>query len=508
MLIWSLLGLPLLARGDVYDYGPTKLNLGAYLVRRVEMYSPKDSPSRSAPGNGNAFIQMELKFHRNPSSENTSLASEGVIEIATVKAMQLEIGYKDAEGTQWWCCTSKLADKMETDHCDQNKIDTLIIRNNDVRVKKVNFHSGNADATASSHNARFGVEKSGPHIMVMSNCDARLREFEVSFKGQSLWMNPYGYLPATLYAFLPFYGSMSIVFGALALVWLVLNAIYWKDIVKLQNYITAVLTVCLLENMVLYFDYANFNATGRRHEVTLFLGILITMLRRTISRMLIMAVSIGFAIVRPDLGKNKRHILNFGVIYFVLGLTQQILIDLAKVHTGINDHWRTLLSIPVAAADSGCYWFIFISLYHLITMLRVRQQLVKLAVYKTFTKVLVFSLVCATVFSIYHLYLTATRQVLQHWRIWWLLDEGIWNILFSVIFLAICFLFRPSQSAKRYAYSQLSTDMADDEYGLEDDDDHDTGIEMAPIPSDENLFSLGDEDIGEPVVDKKSAKVD
>jgi hypothetical protein len=400
-----------------------------------------------------------------------------------------------------WCCTKSLADSGKApDLCNADNIDHLIIRNKDLRLKNIKFAANSNTATAHGLNSLFPITSSGPHLLVMSNCDPRLTDMEVTFSGKSIWMNPYGYLPATSYYFMPFYGSMAVIYGVLALLWLILNVIYWKDIVTLQNYITCVLAVCLIENMVLYFDYANFNSSGQRHTLTLVFGVLLSVARRSISRMLIMAVSIGFAIVRPDLGKNRNHILNFGLVYFCLALAQQILVDLAKVHTGISDHWRMLLSIPVAVADSGCYWFIFISLYHLIAMLRVRQQVVKLTLYKSFTKVLAFSLVGAVVFSIYHLYLVASKQVISHWRIWWLMDEAIWNMLFAVIFLAVLVLFRPSQSAKRYAYTQVSTEMAEDEYGLEN------GIEMVGSAlQDEGLFSLGDDD---DILDSKTAKVE
>mmetsp|Transcript_19513 Transcript_19513/g.29118 ORF Transcript_19513/g.29118 Transcript_19513/m.29118 type:complete len:508 (+) Transcript_19513:62-1585(+) len=501
-----LLMLPIVALGDVFKYTNTPLNTGAYLVRRVEMFNSNDAPSSGSPGNGRSYIQLELMFTRTP-KDTGSLETPAHISFATVAAEKLNIGLSEetnGEKKEYFCCTESIAAAGMNEACTKEKVNTLIIRNDPhtVQYSSVEFPAGSHVATSHSVNAKFPITRSGPHILVVSNCDPVLMDFNVEMNGTTVWMNPYGYLPATSYYFMPFYGTMALLYLALAVIWMILNALYWKDIVMLQNYITCVLGVCLIENMVLYFDYNSFNSTGHRNEVTLFLGAILTISRRTIARMLIMAVSIGFALVRPDLGKNKKHIINFGLLYFCVGLIQQILIDLGKVHTGIGDHWRTLLAIPVAAADSGCYWFVFISLYHLITMLRVRQQIVKLALYKSFTKVLVVSVVLATIFSIYHMIITARHQVLKHWRIWWFLDEGVWNIIFSVIFLAVCFLFRPSQAAKRYAYSQLATDMADDEYGLGELEDE----EAAPLAGEE-LFSLGDDDL-EPVVDKKTAKVD
>jgi len=280
-------------------------------------------------------------------------------------------------------------------------------------------------------------------------------------------MNPYGYLPAMLYHFMPFYGGMSLVYLAAALVWGALNAMHWKDIITLQNLITCVLAICLLENMVWYFDYVDFNNTGERGSGPLVTGLILTTTRRTVSRMLIMAVSVGFAIVRPDLGQNKQQIILFGAVYFFFQLAAQITIEVSKVHN-VDDRWRILLSLPLAVIDAGCYWWVFISLYHLITQLRIREQYSKLAMYKQFTKVLIASLLFAVACSSYHYYLISTNTVLDHWELWWFLEEGVWNVLYAVVFIALMFVFRPSQNSKRYSYGQVPGEMATEDFGLDE----------------------------------------
>ena len=43
--------------------------------------------------------------------------------------------------------------------------------------------------------------------MVLASCD--LHTGDVTFTGQTSWLNPYGYLPGELYYFLPFFGTMA-----------------------------------------------------------------------------------------------------------------------------------------------------------------------------------------------------------------------------------------------------------------------------------------------------------
>eukprot|EP00479_Gromia_sphaerica_P001061 TRINITY_DN11226_c0_g1_i1.p1 TRINITY_DN11226_c0_g1~~TRINITY_DN11226_c0_g1_i1.p1 ORF type:complete len:136 (+),score=4.41 TRINITY_DN11226_c0_g1_i1:154-561(+) len=116
--------------------------------------------------------------------------------------------------------------------------------------------------------------------------------------------------------FLPFYGYMSIIYLVVAGIWFCLNALFWKELLQLQNCITAVLALCMIEMGTWYFDYFNFNQEGVRHTVPFVIGILSTVIRRTVSRMLVVAVSMGFGVVKPIYPKEK--IFALGAIYFIL----------------------------------------------------------------------------------------------------------------------------------------------------------------------------------------------
>ena len=55
-----------------------------------------------------------------------------------------------------------------------------------------------------------------------------------------------------------------------------------------------------------YFDYVNFNATGFRPYVTTLYAVLLGCLRKTLSRMLVLIVAMGFGVVLPYLGAVQK----------------------------------------------------------------------------------------------------------------------------------------------------------------------------------------------------------
>merc|ERR1712176_647567 len=102
------------------------------------------------------------------------------------------------------------------------------------------------------------------------------------------------------------------------------------------------------------------------------------------------------------------------------------------------------------------------------------KQSAKLQLYKSFTLVLVITLIAAITFAIYEMYYVLKELYFAQWQKLWFMEVGFWQILFSSIFITIMILWRPSEHFKRYAYYNQGTtnDMADDaEYGDGDYDE-------------------------------------
>ena len=58
-----------------------------------------------------------------------------------------------------------------------------------------------------------------------------------------------------------------------------------------------------------YFDYWSENQTGRYLLIPTVLGILIDTFKRTVSRLLVLSVSMGFGVVKPTLGSDGYKVI-------------------------------------------------------------------------------------------------------------------------------------------------------------------------------------------------------
>jgi len=75
-------------------------------------------------------------------------------------------------------------------------------------------------------------------------------------------VNPFGHLPAEDYPFLIFYGLLALVYLLVGLFWAILTACYWREILHVQNYISGVIFLCMLEMIFNFAYYASYNDTG------------------------------------------------------------------------------------------------------------------------------------------------------------------------------------------------------------------------------------------------------
>merc|ERR1711964_773643 len=169
------------------------------------------------------------------------------------------------------------------------------------------------------------------------------------------------------------------------------------DLLYVQNCISGVLFLCLVEMAVWYFDYMNLNTEGLRHPVPMILGMITSMGRRSVARMLVVAVSWGYGVVKPTLGKIKKKLILLGVVYFIFAFAFEVLIHYNQTNE-VPQILRMVLAVPVAVLDGIFWWWIFVSLHRTILNLEQRRQTAKLSLYKKFTWVLGSALVVALIF--------------------------------------------------------------------------------------------------------------
>ncbi|ETO20497.1 hypothetical protein RFI_16720, partial [Reticulomyxa filosa] len=190
------------------------------------------------------------------------------------------------------CCTRELVTSRQ---CEKEDIDRLILRKDIPGIYRyeVNFKKDQKNASIELTNE---VQISAIHVFALVSCQGYMGY--VTFEGDSVWMNPYGHLPGDMYGYLIFYGWMFIFYLVIGGFWSYLSVMYWKELLYVQNGITGVVVMCLIESIVWYFDYLQFNNIGSHYRVLLFTALLTAATRRMASCMLVIIISMGYGMVR------------------------------------------------------------------------------------------------------------------------------------------------------------------------------------------------------------------
>mmetsp|Transcript_63656 Transcript_63656/g.201285 ORF Transcript_63656/g.201285 Transcript_63656/m.201285 type:complete len:304 (+) Transcript_63656:851-1762(+) len=287
-------------------------------------------------------------------------------------------------------------------------------------------------------------------------------------------------------------GIMTLAYLALGAVWFVAYCRFWREILPLQNFITLVMALGMIEMSTWYFDYVNFNATGFRPYLNTMCAVLLGSVRKTLSRMLILVVSMGFGVVRPTLGGITRKVLALGMGYFVGSAALDVLTNVGTIDD-LTSEARVFLVLPVAVLDAVFILWIFTSLSKTLSQLQARRQTAKLEVYRRFTNTLAVAVVLSVAWIGYEMYFKVSDQFNERWQSDWI-TNAFWHVLTLAINGVICFLWAPTGSSVRYAYSEDHPE----EGGAADEEE---GVQLVPKGGakaeegdvDTNVFSIDDD---------------
>lgn len=294
----------------------------------------------------------------------------GLVEAIIVKVRdRKKIGgaYLNSEAI---CCTPELA---KDGSC---KVGEVIIHENPddpngpKRIQTF-FEGKNEETNMVLQNVE--INSTGMYYLYFMFCDPELKDTVIS--GRTVWRNPDGYLPGKMMPLMTFYGLMSLAYLLLGLLWFVRFVQYWKDIIQLHYHITAVIGLGMCEMALWYFEYANFNSTGSRPMGITLWAVTFTAVKKTVSRLLILVVSMGYGVVRPTLGGITTRVLLLGAAYFVASEALELVEHLGNIND-FSGKTRLFLVLPVALLDACFILWIFSSLSKTLEKLQVTLYLV------------------------------------------------------------------------------------------------------------------------------------
>lgn len=437
------------------------------------IYASLPNPNASAAaGNGDAFIRFEqITFRR---SEEAAEASK-ITDSLKVQAIIFEtedretIGGSAYGGQKAICCTPDLA-KLGV--CTEGSLIYRPSTQNPDWPHLLVASFGGKDLIATFPSKTIPVTKTGMYNLYFMYCDPRLDGLII--EGKTIWKNPSGYLPGRMAPFMNFYGFMSLAYVILAIFWFSQYAKFWREVLPLQNCITIIIALGMFEMTLWYFDYVEFNKTGVRPRGITFWAVTFGTIKRTVARLVMLMVSMGFGVVRPTLGGLTSKVLMLGGTFFIASEVLELVENVGAV-SDLSGKARLFLVIPVALLDAFFILWIFTSLSKTLEKLQARRLLAKLDIYRKFTNALGVAVVVSVGWIGYELYFKSTDVYNEQWQSAWIIS-AFWQVLSFSLLCVICALWAPSQNSMRYAYSgDGSEDFERDEFSI-------SLIKPGPIP--------------------------
>ncbi|KAJ1154318.1 hypothetical protein NDU88_007071 [Pleurodeles waltl] len=259
---------------------------------------------------------------------------------------------------------------------------------------------------------------------------------------------PHGFISASEWPLMIFFMVMCIVYIFYGLLWLLWSACYWKDLLRIQFWIAAVIFLGMLEKAVYYAEYQNVNSSGLSSQGLLIFAELVSAIKRTLARLLVIIVSLGYGIVKPRLGTVMHRVVGLGIIYLIFASVEGVLRIIGHKESDL------LASIPLALLDFGI-------LAQTMKILMLRKNTAKFSLYRHFTNTLIFAVIASVIFMVWTTKKFRLAECQSDWMELWV-DDAFWRFLFSTILLVIMILWRPSANNQRYAFTPLIDD-SDDE---------------------------------------------
>ncbi|XP_053535485.1 transmembrane protein 87A isoform X1 [Ictalurus punctatus] len=299
--------------------------------------------------------------------------------------------------------------------------------------------------------------RDGPYLLVvLIKSDKKDADWNVTFT--VIMKGDHGYISVTEWPLMIFYMVMCIVYILHALLWFMWASCYWKDLLRIQFWIAGVIFLGMVEKAVFCAEYENTNAVGSASQGLLIFAELVSALKRTLARLLVIIVSLGYGIVKPRLGTVMHRVVGLGVLYFAFSAIEGIL----RITGGQDNVPALITAIVLTLFDSSIIWFIFVSLAQTIKTLKLRRNPVKLSLYRHFTNTLIFAVIASVIFMVWTTKKFRLADCQADWMELWV-DDAFWRFLFSIILLVIMFLWRPSANNQRYAFTPLIDDSDDEE---------------------------------------------
>eukprot|EP00522_Entomoneis_paludosa_P003009 CAMPEP_0172473178 /NCGR_PEP_ID=MMETSP1065-20121228/68721_1 /TAXON_ID=265537 /ORGANISM="Amphiprora paludosa, Strain CCMP125" /LENGTH=275 /DNA_ID=CAMNT_0013231347 /DNA_START=12 /DNA_END=839 /DNA_ORIENTATION=- len=245
-------------------------------------------------------------------------------------------------------------------------------------------------------------------------------------------------------------------------------------------------------------DYFIWNVSGERPSILQYSGIIVGVLKRGVSRVLLVMVSLGWGVIRDSLGSTMNSIIVLGAAYIGISAFRDLMMEFAVEDMTTLSYEEevelfdivTILTFVVAAIDVIFILWILDALNGTMQYLENNSQLRKLSRYLRLRSILLFAILFATIWVVFSLVDSYDEDGIVREEHEWIVD-GATEINYMYVLIGISILWRPNPSAREYAYVMELPASGGDEDG-------ETELELSGVvPS-----AMDDDDDDEPAAEK------
>jgi hypothetical protein len=372
-------------------------------------------------------------------------------------------------------------------------LDTVNIRSShfggDMDLPNGTYHRWSASVAT-----RYTVNTEAWHNVAFELCDTDTVDPKAHVNGTVTFHNPYGYLPAELFGFLPFECARMGMFAIFGSYYLYQFCKYRSSSLSLHKATLAVFLVAFIEAASWFVAYQTINNTGTPYccpfPSTVVVALVLQVFRQTFSRMLLLVVVLGYGIVRPRLLAAEWVAVSIVTALYFVGAIVALVSEIVMVHDVHDDSPEHVLAwqVPAMVLDVILLSWIYLALGSTIRILTEFKQTNKLKMFTSLNRVIT---VFVGLFSITtgFVLLDKANILAWPWQFAWL-EAVLWEILNFGILAAVCIICKPSENSLLLSYaSQLPTeDPEDDDTEVDRYDDVDIdeessrgGIEMKNV---------------------------
>ena len=253
--------------------------------------------------------------------------------------------------------------------------------------------------------------------------------------GRVIFRNPYGYIPAEMYGFLPFEAARMIAYVLLGIILIYYYCRYSDSVLNLHKAVFAVYIIAFVESIVWFTSYQTINITGEPYccpfPSLVVASLILQIFRQTFSRTLLLVVALGYGIVRPKLLQTEwLSIFAISVLYFTAATVAQVseIILTHDIHTDSSNNNSNnnfiQYEIPALIMDAIFLSWIFLALSSTQRILIEFRQTYKLGMYNKLTASIILF---ATLFGIVTIFALLDKYNVIQWPWQWTwLQQVLW----------------------------------------------------------------------------------